>query len=44
MSAQTAAVLAWSLWAISVALAAFGLLFVYLNGLFANLLGNYSAP
>ena len=38
MSARIAAPLAWSIWALSVAFAAFGLLFLYLNGSFDNLL------
>src|ERR687893_769464 len=38
MSARVAAPLAWSLWALSVVLAGFGLLFLFLNGSFDNLL------
>jgi hypothetical protein len=38
MSARIAAPLAWSLWALSVALAGFGLLFLFLNGSFGDLL------
>src|ERR687894_2030052 len=38
MSARIAAPLAWSLWALSVALAGFGLFFLYLNGSFGDLL------
>jgi hypothetical protein len=38
MSARIAAPLAWSLWALSVALAGFGLLFLFLNGSFGHLL------
>src|ERR687893_1607770 len=37
MSARVAAPLAWSLWALSVVLAGFGLLFLFLNGSFDNL-------
>ncbi len=38
MAERFAAPLAWSLWMLSVACAALGLLFVYLNGSFSNLL------
>ena len=38
MSARIAAPLAWSLWALSVAFVALGLLLLYLNGSFDNLL------
>ena len=38
MSGRIAAPLAWSVWALSVSFAAFGLFFVYLNGSFENLL------
>jgi hypothetical protein len=38
MSVRVAAVLAWSLWALSVAFAVFGLLFLYLNGSFEHVL------
>jgi len=38
MSARGAAFLAWSLWAISVAFAVFGVLFLYLNGSFEHVL------
>src|SRR5918992_4018005 len=38
MSARIAAPLAWSLWALSVALAGSGLLFLFLNGSFGDLL------
>ena len=38
MSARVAAVLAWSLWTLSVAFAAFGLLFLYLSGSFEHVL------
>ena len=38
MSARIAAPLAWSLWALSVTFAAFGLFFLYLNGAFEDLL------
>ncbi len=37
-SARIAAPLAWSVWALSVSFAVFGLLFLYLNGSFDNLL------
>ena len=38
MNSRIAAPLAWSVWALSVAFAAFGLFFQYLNGSFENLL------
>ncbi len=38
MSVRVAALLAWSLWALSVAFAVFGLLFLYLNGSFEHVL------
>jgi hypothetical protein len=38
MNVRIAAPLAWSVWALSVSFAAFGLFFVYLNGSFENLL------
>jgi hypothetical protein len=38
MSGRLAAVLAWSLWAFSVAFAVFGVLFLYLNGSFDHVL------
>ncbi len=38
MNARISAPLAWSVWALSVSFAAFGLFFVYLNGSFENLL------
>jgi hypothetical protein len=38
MSVRVAAVLAWSIWALSVAFAVFGLLFLYLNGSFEHVL------
>jgi hypothetical protein len=38
MSGRLAAVLAWSLWALSVAFAVFGVLFLYLNGSFDHVL------
>ena len=38
MNARIAAPLAWSLWALSVTFAAFGLFFLYLNGAFEDLL------
>jgi hypothetical protein len=38
MSARATAVLAWSLWALSVAFAVFGSLFLYLNGSFEHVL------
>jgi hypothetical protein len=38
MSARIAIPLAWSIWALSVAFAAFGLFFLYLNGSFEDLL------
>jgi hypothetical protein len=38
MSARIASPLAWSFWALSVAFAAFGLFFLYLNGSFEDLL------
>ena len=38
MSARVAAIVAWSLWVLSVAFAVFGVLFLYLNGSFEHVL------